>query len=45
MITMMKKSAKGPPRILDQNQKNEVVRLKGHVQLRKKLYETEKENK
>jgi hypothetical protein len=45
MITMMKRSAKGPPRILDQKQKKETVCLKGHLQLRTKLYQIEKENK
>jgi hypothetical protein len=42
---MMDKSTKGPPRILDQKQKNEIVRLKVHLQLKTKLYQTEKENK
>jgi hypothetical protein len=42
---MKKKSAKGPPIILDWKQKNETVRLKGHLQLTTKLYQTEKENK
>jgi hypothetical protein len=42
---MMKKSTKGPPRILDRKQKKETVHLKGHLQLKTKLYQTEKENK
>jgi hypothetical protein len=45
MITMTKKSSKGPPRILDQKQKKETVDLKGHLHLRTKLYQTEEENK
>jgi hypothetical protein len=45
MITLRKKSKKGPPRILMQKQKNETVHLKGHLQLKTKPYQTKKENK
>jgi hypothetical protein len=45
MITMRKRSAKGPPRILVRKQKKETVRLKGHLQLKTKPYQTKKENK
>jgi hypothetical protein len=45
MITLRKRSAKGPPRILVRKQKKETDRLKGHLQLKTKPYQTKKENK
>jgi hypothetical protein len=39
---MTKKLAKGPPKIMDQKQKKETVHLKAHLQLKTKLYQTEK---
>jgi hypothetical protein len=45
MITRRKRLVKGPPRILVRNQKKETFRLKGHLQLKPKPYQTEKENK
>jgi hypothetical protein len=45
MINMMRRSAKGPPRILVQKQKKKTVRLKGHLPLKTKPYQTEKEIK
>jgi hypothetical protein len=39
---MIKKSAKGPPKIMVQKLKNETDHLKGHLQLKTKLYQIEK---